>query len=146
MLLYVSTEEYDPISIAIRAKTECAWSHVGFYNPETKRTFSAMCDGKGVAWRTLKPSEKYMLLDADGIDDAFKFALAQEGKPYDVLDIIGIVSGADLVQRQHFICSTLVLWSFQQAGKPLLGMWAIPLDHMTPRDVLLSPFIRELYS
>jgi hypothetical protein len=60
--LFVSTEEFDPISILIREKTECAWSHVGFFYLDTKLTFSAMCDGKGVTWRALGKNQKIVLL------------------------------------------------------------------------------------
>lgn len=47
--LFLSTEEFDPVSIAIRLKTDCDWSHVGFLRLADNWTFSTMSDGKGVA-------------------------------------------------------------------------------------------------
>jgi hypothetical protein len=160
--LFVSTEELDPVSALIREKTECAFSHVGFFHLVTQMTFSAMCDGLGVAWRPVKPSQKMMLLDVENpppvpllpiagdrippIDiakAALDVALTQAGKPYDRLDIAGIALGRDWTTPQHYICSTLVLWSFEQAGWPLLAPWAIPIDHRTPRDILLSTKISQ---
>jgi hypothetical protein len=141
--LFVSTEEFDPVSILIRERTECSWSHVGFYDLETKLTFSAMCDGKGVAWRPVGPHQKMLLLNHATPQPAMDLALTQIGKSYNELDIIGIAVGRDWSTADRYICSTLVLWSFEQANMPLLAMWAIPLDHMTPRDVLLSPYLKE---
>lgn len=146
--LFVSTQEFDPVSILIREKTECAWSHVGFYNLDDNTTFSAMCDGKGVAFRPVGKNQKIMLLDVPGrtrtdLNLAYTLARSQEGKSYNELDILGLALGRDWCTADRFICSTLVFWAFQKALCPLLGMWAIPLDHFTPRDILLSPYIAE---
>jgi hypothetical protein len=139
--LYMATEEFDPVSVLIRERTGCDWSHVGFYNPTAGMTFSAMCDGKGVAWRPVKSSQKILLLDAVGVDDAFVKALTQAGKPYNMLDITGMVLGHDWTQANHFICNVLVLWAFEATGHPLLNMKFIPIHHFTPRDILLSPYV-----
>jgi hypothetical protein len=155
--LYMATEKFDPVSVLIREKTLCDWSHVGFYRLSDNMTFSAMCDGLGVMWRPVKPTQEILLLDAVGIDAAFAKALTQIGKPYDKLDIAGIALGFDWSAPEHFICSALVFWafepgatagalinnSFERAGQPLINMQFIPRDHMTPRDVLLSPFVTE---
>ena len=100
-----------------------------------------MCDGKGVAWRPIKKRQKVFLIDAPGTPAALEKALSQEGRSYDMLDIVGIALDRDLSIPDHFICSTLVLWAFQQSGNPLLNMEFIPLDHFTPRDVLISPHV-----
>lgn len=139
--LYASTERWDLISWRIRRETNCDWSHVGFYDLDRQMTFSAMCDGRGVTWRPLKRCQKVMLFYALGTDAALECALAEEGKSYDMLDIVGIAFGANLALPDRFICSTLVLWAFEQTGNPLLNMKFIPLSHLTPRDVLLSPKI-----
>ena len=144
--LYVSTQKIDLVSALIRDRTECDWSHIGFFRLSDRMTYSAMCDGKGVSWRVLLPDQEIMLLDVDdeaALQRAFGLALAEEGKPYDELDIAGIALGANWCAPHHFICSTLVLDKFERAGYPLLGMWAIPLFHMSPRDCLLSPKIRK---
>jgi hypothetical protein len=144
--LFVSTEEFDPVSILIREKTECDWSHVGFYRLSDNMTFSAMCDGKGVAWRAVEKQQKIMLLDVSpeyNVAAAFAKPLTQEGKAYNELDILGIALGRNWTTADRFICSTLVLWAFQQAGYPLLNMRFLPLDHLTPRDVLLSGSVSQ---
>lgn len=145
--LFLSTEEFDPVSAAIRLKTECAWSHVGFLRLSDNWTFSAMSDGKGVAWRPPNPKARILKLrveDSRFIDAAVAQALTQEGKPYDKLDILGIALSLNAESANHFICSTLVAWSFEQCGAPLLNPTFIPRAHITPRDILLSPFLAEL--
>jgi hypothetical protein len=142
--LFVSTEEFDPVSILIRQRTDCSWSHVGFYDLDNNLTFSAMCDGKGVAWRPVAKNQKIMLLDVNppqALQDAFAKAVTQEGKPYNELDILGIALDRDWSTADSYICSSLVFWAFQRILHPLLAMWAIPFDHFTPRDVLVSPFV-----
>lgn len=142
--LFLSTEELDPVSAAIREETKCDWSHVGFYRCEDGYTFSAMSDGKGVAWRPPNKRAKILKLAAGGIESALSKALTQGGKPYDRLDIAGIALGANWSTASKFICSTLVLWAFEQAGIPLLNPTFIPRQHLTPRDVLLSPYLMEI--
>lgn len=142
--LYLSTVEHDPVSATIRLRTECDWSHVGFYRIADGWTFSAMADGHGVAWRPPNPAAKVLRLSVEGIEAALSKALTQLGKPYDRLDILGIALGLDWAVANHFICSTLVTWSFQQAGVPLLNPRFIPLQHITPRDILLSPYVIQL--
>lgn len=141
--LFVSTELDDPISAAIRLRTQCDWSHTGFFRQSDKMTFSAMCSG-GVAWRPLKPNQKYMLLFAAGVDAALSKALTQEGRPYDKLDIAGIVLGQDWHSAGAWICDALVFWSFEEINIPLVNPTFIPRIHLTPRDLLLSPFVSEL--
>lgn len=140
--LYMSTDPYDPVSALIRLKTECGWSHVGFYDLDKNLTFSAMNDGLGVAWRPLKEHQKILLLDCDFINEIFQEALKQEGKRYDQLDIVGLATGLNLHQEGCLICDVLVFKAAQDSKHPLLGMWAIPLYHLTPRDILLSPSVR----
>lgn len=143
--LFLSTVEDDPESAAIRFKTACDGSHVGFMRLSDNWTFSAMNDGKGVAWRAPIPNAKIVVkLSAPNLDAAFAKALTQEGVPYDKLDILGIALSLNLESAKHFICSTLVAWSFEQIGAPLLNPTFIPREHITPRDILLSPFVAEI--
>ena len=142
--LFLSTVELDPVSAAIRLRTECDWSHVGFYRMADSWTFSAMSDGQGVAWRPPNPRAKVLRLSVQGIEAALSKALIQAGKPYDELDIVGLAVGENWAVANHFICSTLVVWAFQQANAPLLNPRFIPLDHITPRDILLSPYALQL--
>lgn len=142
--LFLSTIEFDPESLAIRVQTECAWSHVGFLRLADDWTFSAMADEKGVAWRAPNPKAKVLKLSGANIEAALARALTQEAKPYDKLDIVGLALGANFETKGSFICSTLVAWSFEQIGAPLLNPTFIPREHLTPRDILLSPFVAEL--
>lgn len=145
--LGTSTEQFDPVSILIRAKTESAESHIFFFDLDTRRTFSAMSDGKGVAWRPLgKNQQLILLLDHESpsvMQLAFGKALTQEGRPYDKLDILGMALGRDWYTADHFICSALIFWAFNQVGNPLLAMWGIPLGHFWPCHARLSPYLRK---
>jgi len=142
--LFLSTEEVNVASAAIRWKTESDWSHVGFYRLADAWTFSAMSDGQGVAWRPPNPKARILKLSVEGIEAALSKALTQTGKAYDKLDILGIALDRNWSTADRFICSTLVLWSFEQIAIPLLNPRFIPREHMTPRDVLLSPYVTEL--
>ena len=141
--LFVSTEEFDPVSAIIRWHTACAWSHAGFLRKSDMWTFSAMADGKGVSWRPPNPKAKVLALNYPETDKAFSAALTQAGKPYDFLDILGIAAAKDWSSTDAWICDKLVFWACIQAGAPLLNHTFIPLDHLTPRDILLSPLISE---
>lgn len=143
--LFVSTEAADIESAAIRLRTECDWSHVGFMRDDGW-TFSAMADGKGVAWRAPNPEARILKLSVGGVDAALSKALTQIGKAYDELDILGIALAKNWSTADRFICSTLVLWAFEQIGVPLLNPAFIPRAHLTPRDILLSPFVMEAAS
>lgn len=142
--IFLSTVEFDPVSAAIRARTECAWSHVGFLRLADNWTYSAMSDGKGVAWRAPNPEARILKLVHEKADEALAAALTQQAKPYDRLDILGIALGKNWMEPHAFICSTLVAWSFEQIGAPLVNPTFIPREHITPRDILLSPFVTEL--
>ena len=144
--LFLSTEELDPVSAAIRFKTECAWSHVGFLRLSDNWTFSAMSDGKGVAWRPPNPHAKILKLNVPHVEIALAKFLTQQGKPYDKLDIVGIALGLNLETKGHFICSVGVVWSFEDnlPCVPLVNPTFIPREHITPRDILLSPFVTEI--
>jgi hypothetical protein len=140
--LFVSTETFDPESAIIRWYTACAWSHTGWLRKSDGATFSAMLDG-GVGWRGANSRAKVLTLNAPGVDEAFTVALTQEGDAYDMLDILGIATGRNWEAPGKFICDKLVFWAFQKAGYPLLNPEFIPLEHFTPRDVLLSPAVQE---
>lgn len=141
--LFMSTEVNDPVSAIIRWRTTCDWSHTGFLRVEDGFTFSAMSDGKGIAWRPPNPKAKLLIIDAEGSEEALAKALAHEGKGYDFLSILGIALGKNWQTPGKFICDRLVFWAFQEIGKPLLNHTFIPLLHLTPADILLSPNVKE---
>lgn len=139
--IFMSTEPTDPESAVIRALTNCAWSHCGFYRPSDKMTYSAMADGKGLAWRALKPTQELLLLTAPGIDAAFEKALTWIGAPYDYESIAGMLLHRNWSAAGHLICDATMFAGFEETGNPLVNPKFIPRMHLTPRDVLLSSYI-----
>src|SRR6266404_5809088 len=139
--LYLSTETWAPVSAVIRAETGVDWSHVGFRRDDGQ-TFSAMLSG-GVRWRPPNHGAKILLLDVDGCDAALAKAETHTGDAYDMLNILGIALRHDWSQPGHFICDKLVFWAFQETGKPLVNPRFIQLEKLTPRDILLSPYVTE---
>lgn len=142
--IYMATEESDPVSMAIRGLTNCCWSHAGFFRLSDRMTYSAMADGKGLTWRPLKPTQKILLLTAPGIDAAFQKALEWIGAPYDFAAIAGMILHRNWSIAGHLICDATVFASFEETGNPLVNPKFIPRIHLTPRDLLLSPFVSEL--
>lgn len=144
--LFVSTEPWDFESAAIRWGTLCDWSHAGWFDTRTQLTYSAMNDGKGLTWRPLRKRQKLLLLDAPGAAESLALALKYEGAAYDIRDILGIVFHRNWRTEGRFICD-VALFHFQTlAGYPLLNCVFIPLEHLTPRDLLLSPSITQRLS
>lgn len=142
--LYMATEPDDPESIAIRSLTNCDWSHVGFFRLSDRMTYSAMADGKGLTWRPVKSSQKILLLAVPGIEAAFSRALAWEGTPYDFKDIAGLLLHRNWSEAGHLICDATVFRAFEEIGAPLVNPTFIPRCHLTPRDILLSPYVTEI--
>ena len=136
--LYMATERFDLVSWIIRRHTNCAWSHVGFFDTETRMTLSAECDGKGIAWRPPKEDQTIILLDAIGVDVAFARMQAMIGTPYDFKKIVGIALGMNLSTPGKEICDSSVFRCFEETGNPLVNPEFIPREHLTPRDILLS--------
>lgn len=143
--LFMSTDSsiFDWQSGLIRRLSMCAWSHTGFFRRADNFTFSAMNDGKGVAWRAPNPKAKILLLDTPWIEEMLKVALTQEGKPYNKKEIFGFVFDTNWTDPDAFDCDQLVFWSAIQVGAPLLNHTFIPLQHLTPRDVLTSPLVSQ---
>lgn len=93
----------------------------------------------GVQWRTQKFT-KLMLFTAPKMDDAFQWALTQEGKPYDWSAITGLALNRDWRREGSYFCSELVVLAFEKIGTPLLNP-GMAVFKVTPRDLLLSPYI-----
>lgn len=138
MKLFLSTETYDPVSAIIRWNTRCPWSHTGFLR-EDGATFSAMIAG-GVKWRPPFKHAIGITLEAPGTDEAFAWALTQEGKKYDWRAICGIAVDREWGNRDRWFCSELVAAAFNSIGQPLLNVDA-PVLRITPRDLTLSTLV-----
>lgn len=131
--LYFSTETYDLASCLIRYVTRSPWSHVGFF--KGGRTFSAMFDG--VKWGDMDEKANMLIINPPGVEQAFEWALTQEGKPYDRSAIFGMALDRDWHDPRKWYCSELVAEAFEITGNPLFNI-NTQVYRITPRDILLS--------
>ena len=144
-LRFVTSDSF--ISKAIRDLTHSPYSHVEFALPEGY--LGAHIDG-GVMLRPLdyeKPSAE-LFLEVDVPDAAWPrimgFAKAQIGKPYDTSGIFGFIAPGqrDWKEPDSWFCSELVAASFDEGGYSLLRTDGQTCK-ISPRDVLLSPYLKE---
>lgn len=70
------------------------------------------------------------------------FARRQLGRPYDWAAIAGMVFRKDWRDDGKWFCSELVAAAFEASGHRLLQ--ADHLDRITPRDLLMSTFLKPL--
>lgn len=123
--------------------TDSSWPHCGWLRQSDMWTFSAEHSG-GVAWRPPNPRAKILKLSCDGMDASLSKALTVAGATYDMLDILGIAMSKDWSVPGEFICDKLVFWAQNEIGCPLLNHTFIPLIHLKPQDILLSPYVLEI--
>lgn len=134
----------DPISWLIQGKTACIWSHVDFLIPETGRLLGAL-PGSGVQLRDRIRGETRFAIYEVPITEGFQWALDQVGKRYDWGAVVGLGCPFPVKRNwadaEYFFCSELVFISITNAGLDLLHpeSWGI-----TPRDLLLSPFLKKI--
>jgi len=137
-------QENNPGGWAVRFWTWSMWSHVEFLYPTGKTLGSRPI--KGVQIRPLnycKPSRSVVgTINCDSATTNIIFCAAESqiGKPYDYLDILGIVTHQDWQEKNAWICSKFVLWACHQGGVDLLD--ADKLNRVSPRDLAMSPLIR----
>lgn len=103
-----------------------------------------MHDGLGVNWRPPNPKAKVLALTVPRAEEALDKALSRIGEAYDVRDIMGFFVNRNWETPHRAICDVLLFWAFAQIGQPLLNHTFVPMGHLTPRDVLLSPLISEM--
>lgn len=121
----------------IQLGTWCDYSHVEFVLPSGK-LFGARADG--VKARNPFPVSKRVRAIIDGPEGVLEYAFSQEGKPYDFTYLLGHALRRDWQEDNAWVCSELVVWSFKQAGLDLLNYEKI--NRITPRDILLSPYLK----
>jgi hypothetical protein len=140
--LQVVTERWDPISAAIRFSTRSWASHAEFVD-ERGITLGARARG-GVKFRG--PSESHYSrierYDAEGLAEAFDWAITQIGKPYDFGAVAGIAFDRNWRDTDRWFCSELAAAAFEHAGRPLFARSA-DVWRITPRDLLLSRELRQ---
>jgi hypothetical protein len=142
--IFLSTQKYDLVSALIRRATNCDWSHCGFFNRTNHTTYSAMADGKGLTFRPVGPTQKMLLLTAPGVEAAYQKALEWEGTPYDFKGVFGMVIGRNWDDPTKLFCDLTVFRAQRETGNPLVNHTFLPDIHLTPRDILLSPYVRSL--
>ena len=135
-LLQFSTGS-DPIAWLIRERTFSWASHVDFLLPDG-RLLGALPNG-GVQIRPIGKYKHAIRLEVP-IANGYQFALSQINKPYDWGAVIGL--GMPFPRNWHspaqWFCSELVAESLLRAGFPIVRELS---DRITPRDLLLSPFL-----
>lgn len=129
----------------VRCFTWSWCAHVGFKIVGDDRVLDATPE-RGVAYRVAKDdrSTRYFRVDlsADIVADAHAWAARHIGLSYDWGGALGIGFHQDWHHPRSWFCSELVAASFEQAGLPLLRAdW---IDRITPRDLLLSPYLIPL--
>lgn len=133
------TEEWNPVSAAIRYTTRSWCSHAEFYDTDNKITLGSRSHG-GVKIRPSK--DRYTKIErftAIGIDDAFEWAKTQIGKSYDYSAIAGILFNRNWRDGKRWFCSELISAAFEEIGHPLLAVReTVDVWRVTPRDLLLS--------
>lgn len=144
--LFVSTVRWDIVSWFIRWVTRCAWSHCGFIDLSTMRTYSAMADGKGLTWRPLGKRQEILILNCPRADEMLTEALNWEGQGYDYLAILGMLFGRNWSNARRKFCNFTVFRSAQIIGQRLLNDTFIPAIHFSPDDLLKSQLVSEYKS
>lgn len=128
-----------PGSWLIQKFTWSRFSHVDFVLPDG-RLLGARGHG-GVQIREPELFPTLARFDIDAPDSVLDHAMSQIGKPYDWPAILGFMAKRQWQDKNAWFCSELVAWSFQAAGVPLLR--SRDLYRITPRDLLLSPYLKK---
>jgi uncharacterized protein YycO len=140
------TEQWNPISAAIRYTTRSWASHAEFVSTDMHFTLGARSDG-GVRERPCSIDhyskiEQFTVNYADPetiMRAAFEWARTQEGKPYDYSAITGIALDRDIHNEDKWFCSELIFVAFEKVGFPLLSTRPSDVPYrVTPRDLLMS--------
>lgn len=110
----------------------------------------------GVAHRDAVDDEttKYYAVDQTGMyhgvptvtnydKDLMRWLTMQIGKPYDWTAIYGMAFRRDWHKPTRWFCSELVAGAWADVGYPLV-IDDGKIDRITPRDLLLSPFLRRV--
>jgi uncharacterized protein YycO len=129
----------------IRLGTFSDFSHVGF-----KLDDGLVLDATptyGVSVREAKDDDttQYyrILAPRKYMEAALSYAMLQVGRPYDWSAVWGTIIRRDWCDDCKFFCSELVESAFSQAHYPLVRD-SKHFNRITPRDLLLSPRIRQV--
>ncbi len=130
------------ISKAIRWRTRSPWSHVAVLLPD-QRVVEAWHRGGVVLASSLSENHapgtevSVFAIDYEFDRDAVtQSLLAEVGKKYDLLSVLKFVTLRQATADDRWFCSELVL-----AKLPFLLGQVWP-SHTSPRDIVLSPYLR----
>lgn len=140
MIILQFSAESNPGSWAIRKFTWSPYSHVDGILPDG-RWLGARFDG-GVQARKPYPVSRSVRFAVAAPDAVLDAAMSQIGKPYDWRVFLSFALHRDWQDPGAWFCSELWAWAFQECGRPLLR--ADHLDRITPRDLLLSPYLEPV--
>lgn len=126
-------------SKAIQFFTWSEYSHVDIVLTDGK-LFGARGDGVKIRepWGCY---DRIIRKISDAPESIIDKALTQEGKPYDYTALLGFLARRDWTKDCSWFCSELVAWAFSEEGYPLLN--ADNYYRITPRDLLLSPYLED---
>lgn len=133
----IFTRRRHPGSLLLRAFLWSAWSHCALIDGE--HIIEAAATG-GVKFRPLAElqaeSSHWTIVDIPAADPSavLQAALAQVGRGYDWLGVLGIGFRRRWQDDDRWFCSELIAYAFEVAGSPLFRgtPWRI-----TPRDLFL---------
>lgn len=125
---------------AVRWKIWSWCAHVGFLVSPNQVLDAAPGTGVSIRMPQWEPSDRYFAADVPAA--AIAWGKTQLGLPYDYLGVFGNAIHRDLSRRGAWFCDAFVEWCCWKAGCPLVRVDR--LDRVTPRDLLLSPLLREL--
>ncbi len=145
LLRFITTNSL--VSTLIRAFTWSDYSHVEIVMQGEGYLGAHFPDGVKIRpYDYCHPSKALIAkvpCGAETTEKVIAFARKQVDKPYDWLNIFGDVIHEDLNEEpKAWICDTLVYAAFHSAGIDLLDVEK--LDRITPRDLLLSPYISDI--
>ena len=136
-------DNYGPVAWAIKAFTWSQISHVEFVFQDGYLGAVAPDGVKLRPFDYTKPKKEWFGTVECTDEQAAKikgFARAQIGKPYDYLQILGIVLHKDGGNNYSWFCSELVFASFANAGILLLDR--DPQDRITPYDIFSCALVK----
>ena len=130
-----------PAGVLVRAWTWSWCAHVGFKLPSGMVLDATPECGVAIRRAEDDGTTRYFAVDAP-LPAVLARAATQLGRPYDWKGALGVGLHRDWQDPGRWFCSELVAWAFEQAGRPLLR--AGQLSRITPRDLLLSPHLKEV--
>lgn len=142
--LQIVTEQWNPISMAIRYSTRSWASHAEFIDLSLGNALAETLGARSNGGVKIRPGciDHYSRIEqftAPKIEEAYRWALTQSGKKYDYSAISGIAFDRNWRDPRKWFCSELVAAAFEAVEAPILSTrpssqtWRV-----TPRDLLLS--------